>query len=259
MTDHRRSDSGWHLPSYGSFRRFLKSVADGSEGARWLELEGVEAVVAPAVAGRSLFNSVIYEHPDALRASLDEVSATYADAGVAAWSVWVADDDSGTREVLEGRGHELFMESRAMTFDLDRIPDPDDELEFTAKADWAEVCSVNDAAWHMDPGTFHRGMGPDRPDDCRAYGAVWQQWLAAVVATIDNEGDCGIHLVATLPEARRQRFAGRLLHRALLDARERGCVTTTVQASPHGAPLYARFGYQDLGPLEQWELRGAEA
>jgi len=43
--------------------------------------------------------------------------------------------------------------------------------------------------------------------------------------------------------------------RALLDARERGCTTTSLQATKMGQPVYDRLGYRDLGPIQMWERR----
>jgi hypothetical protein len=42
---------------------------------------------------------------------------------------------------------------------------------------------------------------------------------------------------------------------ALLDARERGCTTTSLQATKAGYPVYAGLGFRDLGPIDMWELR----
>ena len=52
---------------------------------------------------------------------------------------------------------------------------------------------------------------------------------------------------ATLPEARGRGLATALMRQALLDAGERGCVTTSLQATAMGRPVYARMGYRDLG------------
>ena len=43
--------------------------------------------------------------------------------------------------------------------------------------------------------------------------------------------------------------------RALADARERGCTTTTLVATKMGHPVYARLGYRDLGRVQMWERR----
>jgi GNAT superfamily N-acetyltransferase len=78
---------------------------------------------------------------------------------------------------------------------------------------------------------------------------------ACGVGTNDHEGDCGVTLVATLPEARGRGLARNLLTRALLEARERGCTTSSLQATRLGYPVYRRIGYRDLGPIQMWERR----
>ena len=50
-------------------------------------------------------------------------------------------------------------------------------------------------------------------------------------------------------------LAAGLLHRALRDARERGCRTSTTQATAMGRPIYERIGYRDLGPVHMYERR----
>jgi predicted acetyltransferase len=73
----------------------------------------------------------------------------------------------------------------------------------------------------------------------------------------DHGGDCAFWFAATVPDARGRGFVSGLLHRALRDARDRGCTTSTTQATAMGAPVYARIGYRDLGALEMWERRKA--
>jgi hypothetical protein len=45
------------------------------------------------------------------------------------------------------------------------------------------------------------------------------------------------------------------MRRALVDARERGCTTTTLQATQMGQPVYSRLGYRDYGRVQMWERR----
>ena len=68
--------------------------------------------------------------------------------------------------------------------------------------------------------------------------------------------DCGFWFAATVPEARGRGLVSGLLHRALRDARERGCRTSTTQATAMGRPVYERIGYRDLGPIHMYERRG---
>jgi GNAT superfamily N-acetyltransferase len=70
-----------------------------------------------------------------------------------------------------------------------------------------------------------------------------------------GDGDVAVSAVATLPAAQGAGIATRLLAVALGEARRRGAVTTTLQASPKGRPVYAKLGYRELGVMQMWERR----
>jgi GNAT superfamily N-acetyltransferase len=78
---------------------------------------------------------------------------------------------------------------------------------------------------------------------------------ACSVVILDHEGDAGVWAVGTNENARGRGLAKGLLSRALEHARDRGCATTTLQATRAGRPAYERLGYRDLGTLEMWERR----
>jgi predicted acetyltransferase len=48
-----------------------------------------------------------------------------------------------------------------------------------------------------------------------------------------------------------------LLAAALVEARERGCDISTLQATAAGAPLYERLGFERFGTIGMWEKRRA--
>ena len=73
---------------HASMRAFFPSVAEGSEGYRAVELDGVLATVTPVLPERSLPNSVVYDSEEQLLAALPELAAIYEEAGVRAWTVW---------------------------------------------------------------------------------------------------------------------------------------------------------------------------
>jgi len=83
-------------------------------------------------------------------------------------------------------------------------------------------------------------------DEVEAFGCV---------ATVDVDDDCCVTGVATPPEHQRRGIAGWLLWRALVEARERGMATASLQASRAGAPACERLGFADYGFVEMWELR----
>jgi GNAT superfamily N-acetyltransferase len=95
----------------------------------------------------------------------------------------------------------------------------------------------------LDTGRFH------------LYAARRDSRPAATAIAFDHDGDCGIYWVATLEEARGRGLCKALMTAALLDARERGCTTTSLQATRAGYPVYSKLGYRDFGPIDMWELR----
>lgn len=233
-----------------------RAVAEGSAGARVVEAERVMAALVPALPERSVFNSVLYERPESLANARDELARAYDEAGIRAWTVWVPEDDRASAELLAAAGHVLDATPRAMVLDLSDLtaPDPGD-LEWTGQGSLDELKRINDAAYGDEPGTFDKGIGNPPKGAWRTYTARLDGQPASVLATIDFDGDCGIWWVATLPQAQGRGLAGRLLHVALAEARERGMETSTLQATKLGRPVYARLGYEDIGELQMWELR----
>jgi GNAT superfamily N-acetyltransferase len=201
-----------------------------------------------------VFNSALYETPEALAAARQGLEAAYDEAGCA-WTVWVPEADTRSAAMLEAAGHKLDATPRAMVMDLADLPKPEPgDLDWDAEADPADLTRTNDAAYGDEPGTFARGLG-NPPETLRLYQARLDGESASVLGITELEGDCGVWWVATLPEARGRGLSGRLLNLALAEARERGCATTTLQATKLGAPVYARLGYRDIGELQMWELR----
>ena len=228
-----------------------------SAGARVVELPGVLAAINPAVRERSVFNSVVYLDPDALAAAHRELASAYADAGCS-WTVWVPEQDTDTAQMLEGAGHSLDAQPRAMGIELERAEQPDlSGLDWTDRGDVEEMASLNDAAYGYEPGSWIKGLGRE-PDGLHVYLARVDGKPAATVCSRDTEGDCTIWNVATAEPARGRGLSTALMRQALHDARQRGCETSTLQATKLGAPIYRRCGYEDFGALGMWELRPAE-
>ena len=106
----------------------------------------------------------------------------------------------------------------------------------------------------FDPGEL-AGALEASPPGARTYIADLDGRPAASVMAFDHDGDCGIYWVATLEEARGRGLCRALMTAALLDGRERGCTSTSLQATKAGYPIYSRLGYRDFGPIDMWELR----
>ena len=219
---------------------------------------GVTAARCPQIPHRSVFNSVVYRDSEALVAALPELARQYEAAGTIAWTVWVPASDTRVKEALEASGSVLDATPEAMAAPLEEI-DCDagaEGLDWEQVEGLAEMGAILGEAFHWsgepigevleavtDVGHLYVARVDGRPGGC--------------VGCVDTDGDAGIYWVGTLPEARGRGLAGGLMRQALRDARERGCTTTSLQATAMGRPVYRRLGYRELGQIEMWERRRA--
>lgn len=238
-----------------SMRAFFRLVGRSSEGAHVIELDGVVGSVCPAVPERSLPNSVAYESQDALIAALPDLTRRYDAAGVDAWTVWAPEDDAEAIAALDAAGHKLDGDPAAMTLELARLGEPP-AIEYRTGDDLIPVVGeINDRSYPVEGAPFTRMMSAHPPGETLNYVADVGGEPAACLQILPVDGDALVLLVATLPDARGRGLAGRLLHRALFDAREEGCDLSSLQATKLGEPVYARLGYESHGALQMWEKR----
>ncbi|MFL5827636.1 MAG: GNAT family N-acetyltransferase [Thermoleophilaceae bacterium] len=238
---------------FASLRVFVRAVGEGSPGGSVVERPGVIGSVSPAVPTRSIMNSVVYDQAGALEDAWDDVASAYDEAGVSAWTVWVAPGDEDAARLLGERGHRLDGEPLAMAFDIgdfrgERAVEPEPQPS------GVECARLNDEAYGYS-GDFERGVGRVMEHRGHLYMASADGRPASCTWALDEDGDCGIFAVATAGRARGRGLAGGLISRALLDAQERGCVTSSLQATRMGEPVYERLGYRALGRLGMWERR----
>lgn len=243
-----------------ALRSFIRLVGGGAGTSQVLEHPGVTASVVPAIPDRSIVNSVAYTDAAALDAAMGDLAAAYDNAGIQAWTVWVPEDDRDAAALLEAAGHRLDATPTAMMADLTdltRIPDPDPgDLEWGVEAEPEDVGRINDIAYGWDEGTFINAM--ERFADVEAlrlYEARADGLPVCVLGIHDNADDAEVYFVATLPEHRGQGLARRLLHGALIEARDRGLTVSSLQATKMGYSIYERLGYEPICTLEMWERR----
>jgi GNAT superfamily N-acetyltransferase len=246
--------AGWLALVRASMPPFWGVLAEGSGGRVW-EGNGVTAAIVPGSPKRSFFNSVLYEDPESMVASIEELARIYDDAGVRAWTVWVPEADAEVAGALEAAGHRLDATPRAMAMPLGglRVPDPDPELEIREEADFELVSSINEVAYGFAPGEFPVLRGD--LSALRTYLGSIDGETVACTGAFTHGSDCEIVYVAVLPEGRGRGISGRLMARALADAAEQGLETTTLQATKLGYPVYVKLGYGDYGELQMWERR----
>jgi GNAT superfamily N-acetyltransferase len=232
-------------------------LAEHSADAHLLEHDGVTGVVVPEVPDRSVVNCVTYEDAARLADALPALAAAYDEAGIRAWTVWTPDVDSDAIEALRDAGHAFDAQPAAMSLALEDFQplDPGD-LDWDASASPPDVGRLNDAAYGLEPGNFSKAIG-DGPYDppVRLYQARVDGDVACVLQTVDVEGDLGFYMIATDARHRGQGLARRLMSVALEEARERGCETSTLQATSKGYPVYERLGFETACRLHMYERR----
>ena len=238
---------------FQSLWAFSKAFAEASPGGSALELDGVRAALVPAMPDRSVVNCVAYDEARALESQLDRLPAAYDDAGILAWTVWVPGDDGRAGGALERAAHALDAEPMAMARELDGVerPAPGDLtlIEDPEPPDMTAVIAES-YAW---PNVTEALVG--WPEGFHPYVALADGSPACCLAIADHGDDAHVTLVGTVPAARGRGLATLLMRRALADATERGCRTSTLVATRMGHPVYARLGYRDLGRVQMWERR----
>jgi GNAT superfamily N-acetyltransferase len=245
-------------PMRRNMRAFYRLLGERSPGGSVFERDGVLAAVTPSCPDRSVVNAVVYDDAAALAAALDDLTETYEHAGVRAWTVWVPEADRVAADLLAGAGHMLDGRPRAMTLRLDTavLVSPVG-LDWECGGDTAALSEINEAAYGAPPGVFTAATTAFAGADANVYCARVDGGAAAAacVVTVEHGSDCGAYLVATRPECQRRGLAGSLLSRALYDARERGCETSSLQATRAGYAVYRRLGYRDVCEISMWERR----
>jgi ribosomal protein S18 acetylase RimI-like enzyme len=247
-------NAGWLELVRSSMPPFWRLVAERTGGRVW-EREGVLASIVPASPQRSFFNSVLYEGPEPMIEAIEDLADAYEEAGIAAWTVWVPEDDADVARALQLAGHKLDATPRAMAMPIAdlRPPEPDPELEIREEDDQELLAQINEAAYGFAPGEFPPLEG-EAPGLRTYFGSIGGETVGCAAA-LAHGGDCEITYVAVLPEGRGRGIAGRMMTRALADAAEQGLETTTLQSTKLGYPIYLKLGYRDYGVLEMWERR----
>jgi GNAT superfamily N-acetyltransferase len=249
-------DASLRATMFDSLRASLRLGGKGAADTRVLELDGVTASIVPDAPDRSVVNGVVYDSPASLEAALDELAAVYEDAGVRAWTVWVPDGDENAVRMLEAAGHKLDASPRAMGMELDRLQDaPRPEPEWSGEWDLRSAGLVNDRAYGDPDGLWVQALGSLPERSGHLYLVRLDEEPISFVMVHDHNRDCVFWFAATVPAGRGRGLASGLLHRALVDARNRGCLTTTTQATAMGRSVYERIGYRDLGPVHMYERR----
>jgi GNAT superfamily N-acetyltransferase len=239
-------------------RDWITLLGESSPGASVHAGSGFTASIVPACPQRSICNSVTYEDAAALAAGLDELTAVYEDAGIAAWTVWTPEFDADAIDILEAAGHTLDGSPMAMSLELAGWdPPPIGDLHWDADVDPADLGALNDIAYGLPAdGLLSPALSARPPNPAvRFYQARVGGEPACVLATFDHDDDLGVYFVATHPDHRGRGLASRLMIVAIGEAIERGLQTSSLQGSPMGQPIYRKLGYTDDFTLRMYERR----
>jgi GNAT superfamily N-acetyltransferase len=241
-----------------SLLAWQRALGRAATGGRVLEIGGLVASVVPAARSRSLVNAAVLPHGGVLDARvLARLAGAYREAGGEVWGVWVHDSDEAARAQLADAGYVLDSHPVAMALDLDGLQAANGphDVEVEPTRDLALLAQPLGAGYNFPPEFLTHGL-PGLLDHCEGWIARVDGAPAAGLVIVAHEQDAGVFMVATAPELRRRGAAGFALRTALLDARQRGCTTSTLQASAMGKSVYAAIGYRTLGTYELWERRG---
>lgn len=220
-------------------------LAGGSPGAEVVELDGaVAAAFLRSPESRFLNNAVLSPGLGDAGATLDAVERAYAERGIERFAIWVHESERAVRREVESRGHGYDISTRSMAMAIDDLAPADTsvlDLTETDLAGFRRLVGLGD------------GFLPELSlDGAHIYLARFEGELAATLTALDRDRDCGIYIVATEPRARRRGIGSVLTAHALAEARERGCVTASLQATPMAEALYARLGFRDLGRFDEF-------
>ena len=217
-----------------------------SPGARLIEEDGMVASVMPVAPVSSIMNCALAVDPAEPPRQLDQLADAFRQGGAQKWGLWVDGDDERAAEAATRQGMVLDSRPAPMVADLDELPF--DDAPPRSQPDLQTAGRVNDLAYGYTQPKMAPAIAALPAADVLTYGDD-----SSVAMAYDIGDDTAVWFVATLPQAQRQGRAGNLLRRLLLDARQRGQRTSSLQGSPAGQPLYERLGYRTVGSLHLYE------
>jgi ribosomal protein S18 acetylase RimI-like enzyme len=170
--------------------------------------------------------------------------------------------DLGRR--LEKRGLAVNFTLREMSADLSAIPDsvslpPGAKVtEVRTAEELAQANRISTSCFGQSEAvaegmTRHQalvGFGGERP--LHHFLGYLDGKPVSTASVHLSHGIAGIYTVGTLSEARRRGLGGAVTLAALHAARDAGYRVASLQASPMGAPVYARLGFQDRFPIPMY-------
>jgi GNAT superfamily N-acetyltransferase len=239
-----RDDAGF-ATQWAGMVALLRLQGANAPGATLIERDGMVACVMPVAPDSSIKNCALAADPTATPTHLDALAEAFEHGGANKWGLWVDGEDERAARAALAQG--MFLDSRPVPM-IARLDDlPFDDAPPRTVVDLPTAGRLNDLAY----GYAQPKLAPAieaLPPSVLTYGDE-----NAVAMAFDVGTDTAVWFVATHPNAQRQGRASNLIRRLLLDARDRGQRTSSLQGSTQGAPLYERLGYEPVGSLHLYE------
>jgi ribosomal protein S18 acetylase RimI-like enzyme len=232
----------------------LQALLGGHAGpGSVIERDGLIASVVPSAPDSPTLNAAVAVDADDAPGHIEELETRYREANVRRWGVWLDGRASLAAQALTQAGMVVTTASPGMGAAIENLANnaPTDPHD----ADLETVGRVNDLAYGNYDGRLQRTLKPLPNGILHGYRVDHDGTPAAVALALHHNDDCGISFVATVPKARRKGLATRVMQDALNEAQQRGCTTTTLQATDVGERLYRNLGYRHLCVMQLWELR----
>jgi GNAT superfamily N-acetyltransferase len=219
--------------------------------ATLIEADGMVASVMPLAPKSSLLNTALAVDPAETPGVLEQLAEAFKQGGAKKWGLWVDGEDGRAADVTQRQGMVLDSQPAPMVARLDDLPF--DDAPARIAVDLATVGRVNDLAYAYPAPKLAPAIAT-LPDTVLAYGDATR---SSVAMAHDIGSDTAVWFVATLPHEQRRGLSRQILQRLLLDARERGRETASLQASQAGRRLYESLGFTTVGSLHFYEERFA--
>jgi GNAT superfamily N-acetyltransferase len=225
----------------------VRMLGEHGPGATLVERDGLIGSVMPASPNSSILNSALAVDPALAPAGIQQLAEAFRRGGARRWGLWIDGDDGDAAKAATAQGMVLDSRPAAMVATLAELPF--DDAPERQQPDRATLGRVNDLAYGYPEPKLAPAVAA-LPESVLAYGGN-----DSVAVACDVRSDTAVWFVATVPDQQGKGLAKGILKRLLLDARERGQVTASLQASQAGRPLYERLGFRTVGTLHFYEQR----